>query len=111
MARTITHRGTPKPIPTFSEGLRPGDALVDGGFAVRVVEDWKVGVDLVADARVGVDVVADPKLLPAAVPVPVAAAPPDMAAVCSMQVPLLALISIGHCQLSVNKHDRTSGLT
>ncbi len=127
MARTITHRGTPKPIPTFAEGLRPWDALADGGFAVRVVEegkdaladggfavrvveDWKVGMDMVADARAGVDVVADPKLLPAAVPVPLATAPPDTAAVCGLPVSLTALTSVGHCQLRVNKHDRPSGL-
>lgn len=61
MARTITAKGTPRPIPTLAEELKPGDAAADkgsvadvvGGVEVEVLEDEEVEVDAVADAEAG----------------------------------------------------------
>ena len=51
----ITPRGTPTPIPTLADGLRPGGGVADGGLAVEVVEGREV---VVLDAEeIGVVVV------------------------------------------------------
>ena len=96
------------PTPTFAEGLRLGDALVDGGLTITVVEDGKVGGDIVGDTRVGVDVVADAKLLPVAVAVLVTTAPSETAVVslrmADVREPVVAaaVASVGHCQRRVD---------